>query len=319
MFIDKISLLFNITHPDHQKHIASQLMNLPKELDCGWFAVRGGAYKCAARLHAPLPKHDVQGRWSKDYVLLQADPRNGQGAFLRAEWNPARFSAIQRNHIFGSLDALLDLPPPAVGKGLVTRADIAIDFPGVSIGDYVFERIGAPYRKPIICKGALQTIYLGQPTSSGQTCVYDKAAHLGEVHVALTRVEVHSRPNRLAADLFTMANPFKKFRVYDVKNAGLHIGAPHQRTFARAAAAVGIQAVLSDFPEPAAKKMKAVLVASPASFWDPQDLWQKWPQAIQEALPSFGNPDHYGTIDGACDPVFVQSIAQAPPLAPTDN
>src|SRR5690349_24807990 len=79
MLIDKISLTFNIIITDHQKYIASQLINLPKELDCGWFAVRGGAYKYAARLHVPLPKNDLQGHWSKHYVLLQADPRNGKG------------------------------------------------------------------------------------------------------------------------------------------------------------------------------------------------------------------------------------------------
>lgn len=61
MLIDKISLTFPITDEHHQKYIAGEFIDLPKELDCGWIASRGGAYRYAARLHAPLPKGDLQG------------------------------------------------------------------------------------------------------------------------------------------------------------------------------------------------------------------------------------------------------------------
>lgn len=103
---------------------------------------------------------------------------------------------------------MLDVPAPVVGKALVTRIDVTIDFPGVRIGDYVFERTNAPYRTPISFKGEIQTLYLGKPTA-GQACVYDKAAEQGQPDVTSTRIEVHCRPKRCASDLFTLPNPLK--------------------------------------------------------------------------------------------------------------
>lgn len=309
MFIDKISLTFNIVATDHQKYIASQLINLTKEFDSGWSAARGGAYKFSARLRCPLSQADLQGNWSKDYVLLQAAARNEQGPFLRAEWNPARFSEVQRQYIFVCLNDMLDVPPPMIGKAQVTRADIAIDLPGVKIGDFVFERTNARYRTPISFNGTLQTLYLGK-SSHGQICIYDKGAQLGQAHLTMTRIEVHCRPNRHASDLVSLPNPFQKFRVHDIKNADLVIGEAPRKSFARAASAFGIEAVLSDYPGLAAKKLKAAILASPASFWQPDVFWQKWPEVIQGVLPSFGNANQYGTTDGQLNPAFVQSFAQ---------
>lgn len=296
IFIDKISLTFNIKDKEHQKFIAGQLIDLPKDIDSGWTSGQRKNYRYAARLHASAPTGGpVHGKWTKDYVLLQAAPRNGEGGYLRAEWNPARFAGAQAHYLISQLDDVLDLPPPELGKANVTRADITVDLPGVCIRDFVFERSNSPIRRVISRAGELQTLYFGTK-ASGQVCIYDKGAHLGDQSLVLTRVEVHTRPNRPAAELATLKNPFSTIRAYDVMGAVLDIGKPHQRTLARAAQHAGIQAALRDFPAAAAAGLQAALLSNPAPFWKPEQLWETWPAAIKAALPTFGNPAHYGSV-----------------------
>jgi len=268
VFIDKLSMTFNIPDEGHGSWINQQFMDMPKEADSGWFPGHRGAYKYAVRVHAPSSSPSgVHGPWSKDYVLLRACPRNGQGGHLRAEWNPARFDVHQKAHFFGSLDNYLDLPPPLVGQAKVTGADVTVDCPGVAIGDYVFERTNSPTRRPFYAKGQFQTIYLGKK-AGGQVCIYDKGAQLDDPTLTLTRVEVHSRPNRAAADLHTLKNPFANIRVLDVAKACLKIGGPHIRTLARAMRAEGTACPASDFPGPAGAEIKAAVLACQAEFWN---------------------------------------------------
>ncbi|MEI6200596.1 MAG: hypothetical protein WCP68_01450 [Enhydrobacter sp.] len=282
---------------------------MPKEPDTGWLPGPRGAYKYGVRVHVPNSSPDgVQGPWSKDYVLLQASPRNGQGGYLRAEWNPARFNPEQKAHIFKSLDDYLDLPPPRVGEAKVTRADVAIDLPGVWIGDYAFERTKSPIRNLVFYKDELQTLYMGR-RFHGQCRVYDKSAQMGDTTKELTRVEVCASPNRPAGQLHTLQNPFKSIRVTDLAKIDLGVGAPHMRSLRRAMRAEGMTGPLSDFPTLAAMKHKAAIAAAGATFWDPVALWETWPDAIAAAFLPFGQPDHYGPIDS--DTSFVQSIAQS--------
>jgi len=312
VFIDKLSMTFDIPNEGHASWINQQFMDMPKETDSGWVPGHRGAYKYGVRVHAPSDVSDgVQGPWSKDYVLLQADPKNGQGGYVRAEFNPARFDACQTAYIFSSLDNNLDLPPPQVGKAKVTRADLTVDLPGVKIGDYVFERTNSPIRRVILNKGRLETIYLGK-TAAGQACIYDKGAQVGNDALTLTRVEVHCHPNRPAADLHTLKNPFTRLRVFDVANASLKIGGPHAKTLARAMRAEGTAAPLADFPLGAAAEIKAAIFGSTADFWKPGDIWKQWPAAIKAAFPSFGNAAHYGTADlHGLAPGVAQSIAES--------
>jgi hypothetical protein len=311
VFIDKLSMTFDITDKEHASWINQQFMDMPKEADSGWFPGHRGAYKYAVRVHPPNGVPDgVQGPWSKDYVLLQACPKNGEGGYLRAEWNPARFAPMQKAHIVSSLDNHLDLPPPMIGQAKVTRADLTVDLPGVKIDDYVFERTNSPIRRLILKKGTLETIYLGK-SATGQACIYDKGAQLGDKTLILTRVEVHSKPNRSAVDLHTLKNPFSKIRVLDVANASLNIGVPHARTLARAMQAQGLEAPLADFPKAAAGKIKAAIAASQAGVWKPEQIWKQWPAAIKAALPPFGNPAHYGPASPHGPSLgIVQLIAQ---------
>ncbi|MEK7994574.1 MAG: hypothetical protein AAB403_12290 [Planctomycetota bacterium] len=307
VFIDKLSMTFAIPDVEHRKYVAGNLMDLPKEIGSGWQPAHGNRYKYAARFHLlDEGSNGVQSPWMTDYVMFQAAPFNGEGGFLRMEWNPARFSETQRDGLFKMLDMHFDLPPPRVDEAKITRADIAIDLPGVWIGDYVFERAKSPIRTFVLHQGEPQTLYLGKQFH-GQCRVYDKSAQQGDTTKELTRVEVCASPNRTAAQLHTLLNPFKSIRVTELAKIDLGIGEPHMRALRRAIRAEGMAGPLNDFPSLATLKHKAAIFAASAAVWDPLALWKTWPAAIAAAFPSFGQPDHYGTVDGAMS--VVQSIA----------
>lgn len=70
----------------------------------------------------------------------------------------------------------------------VTRADAAVDYPGVALSDYVFRRRRVKtttYARPSGVEGFL----LGGRTSERYVRVYDKALELGREDLTLTRVE----------------------------------------------------------------------------------------------------------------------------------
>jgi hypothetical protein len=156
-------MTIQIDNKDHQKGIASNLMdNCKDQMETGWMPGAKGSYRYAARLHPPAPKTPIGSPWSKDYMLIQADPRNAKGGFVRMEWNPSKFDAEQQEWLFTMLDQQLDLIWFHIRNGIVTRADIAVDLPGVYVDHYIFDRPKSPIRWPYFKNGAMQTTYMGK-------------------------------------------------------------------------------------------------------------------------------------------------------------
>jgi len=269
VFIDKISMTFDIINEGHEQGLFQQIIEMPKDLETGWYSGVKGAYKGAVRIHAPVGGHDhVLSPWSKPYMLVQVHPKNGEGGYLRIEWNPAKFDAAQKKYLFKQLDDFLDLAPSIVGKAKVTRVDVAVDLPGIQIGDYAFERPKSPIRHLIYRKGRLETLYLGTK-AKGQFCIYDKGAQLGDKTKVLTRVEARACPNLAAADLHAMKNPLVLIQVYDIATAKLQLGKPLTSTLHRAVRAEGLHGPMTDFPPLAISKNESAVKANSAAFWTP--------------------------------------------------
>lgn len=308
LFIDKLSCTHDVPWTDHQKHIAGFMMDLPKELGSGWMPGSQKGYKVAARFHpAQDNASNGQSPTSTNFVLFQAGPTKGQGGYLRMEWNPARFTTAQHNQIFKVLDDLFDLPPPTVAGSKVTRADIAVEFPGIWIGDYCFTRRKAPKRMLVYHAGKLETLYLGTK-AKGQFCIYDKAAHLGACTMSLTRVEYRAKPGKRADELHTLKNPLASILVIDLAKLDLGVGEPQMKAMRAALRAEGIDSVLNSYPPEVRADWRKTILKARASFWNPEEIWQGWPDAIAAAFPPFGSPDHYGNMDKPT--LSVQSIAQ---------
>lgn len=304
VIIDKLVITV-VSSSEELKHGRyKQIINMQDDKESGWLPGTRGGFKAAARVHPPTTGHDgVQGPLAKPHMLVQALPKNDQGGDLRIEWNPSQLDAWQTKYLFKQLDDFLDLGPSMIAGGKVTRADIAVDLPGVQIGDFVFERLRSPLRQAIFRRGYLQTIYMGT-RAKGQACVYDKAAQMGLKGVKLTRVEVRTRPNCVASELPQMNNPMALISVFDVAKANLMLGDPHARSLCRLMASNGLRAPLYDFPPKAIQKLAHAIDASPASFWTPATFWIGWLTVLQNTFPTFcsaGDVDtstpHYAGVE----------------------
>jgi hypothetical protein len=300
ILIDKITMTFESASDDQKKGLLQQVINMQKDLETGWHPGPRGAYAAAARIHAPSSSSGVQqGPWATEHMLVQVKPRNDTGGFTRLEWNPSKFDSDQTDYLFKQLDNALDLAPSVVGGGKITRCDIAVDLPGVQIGDYVFDSSRSRLRNTYYRLFDLQTVYMGT-RAKGQMCIYDKKAQTGSKGDAWTRVEMRTRPNCAASNLISIKNPLNKVQVFDVIHAGLKIGEPHVRTLSRLMAAVGVRGPLSDFPLKAAYEMAEVINASRAKFWQPSAFWAAWPLVLAATFPTFGQPADFGFFDPLC-------------------
>lgn len=102
-----------------------------QEASDGWLPAPRGHCRMAVRLHAV----NALGVLSPDYMLIQVDPRKGSGAYVRIEWNPARFTDDQHEWLYSRLDSLC-IVGGHIWSGTVTRVDAAVDLPGVDIRLY---------------------------------------------------------------------------------------------------------------------------------------------------------------------------------------
>jgi hypothetical protein len=112
---------------------------------------------------------------------------------VRFEFNPNRASEIVWT-FFNAIE---------VAK--VSRLDVAIDYQGRNVSDYLFTkpRVKARIHRGAGVLGDVQTVYLGAPTSRKCIRIYNKALELGITGVELTRIEGLSRHDAvLSEDLF---------------------------------------------------------------------------------------------------------------------
>jgi hypothetical protein len=294
-FIDKLSIVIDV---ENEEGITSCLLDYSKEkMEFGWTMGARGAYRFAARLHPPAPKTPTGSQWSKDYMLVQAKPKNGKGGFVRLEWNPSRFSDEQHKWLFDTLDQQLDIVWFHIWKGIVTRADIAVDFPGIHMDHHIFERPKNLIRWPLFKKGVMQTVYMGRQ-AKGSLRIYDKRAQLGVPGPPLTRVERTTRPKLPAAKLVDLKNPFGNLKVYERAKLDLQRDDPTEALFGMVAADRGLEAALAVFPLAARAEIMERVQATPAPFWKPEEFWAGWTDEVRRVLPAEGMPESsYGLYD----------------------
>jgi hypothetical protein len=160
----------------------------------GRISAKGGRYEAALRIHSPNLPGDIQGPWSTEFAFLQCNPKNGQGGFLRLEWNPAKWSPSAKAHLFGTISAVMLHPAnfdQLLADAKVTRLDVALDVPGIRPDDYLWELKKGVYRSSINKGGNPETLYLGNlKAAKGGIRVYDKGAEMGVPSLKLTRIAI---------------------------------------------------------------------------------------------------------------------------------
>jgi hypothetical protein len=302
--IDKVSITLDVEKDDaidHKNAIRETMFDFAKQAKYpftkfGRISAKGGRYEAALRIHAPNEPGDVNGPWSKEiFATLQCNPKNGQGGFLRLEWNPAKWTRSGSSLLLGTLEQVMFYTPQfdqLLSNARVTRVDVALDIPGILPGDYLWAVSGGHYREWRLHSGKLETLYLGaKDATKGFIRIYDKGVETGEPGLKMTRVERVFRSNKLRLqDLPARSNVFHSLRCYDVYAAltGLGpLGVPpmHRNTAHDTCCLRGLGPGVDRFENVKLQKalMKAIKPSVPA-FWDPSAIWSKWPAAVADAF-----------------------------------
>lgn len=107
------------------------------------------------------------------------DCLEGDESAYRLEWNPNKTDA-------GSLVLFMESPRP-------TRYDVAVDYPGVFLGDWTVSRPRVKSCSYVDASGNHNGIQLGGMKSDRFTVAYDKALELGLTGLQITRIEMRQR------------------------------------------------------------------------------------------------------------------------------
>lgn len=285
--------------------IANAIALEKKELDGGHGQIQMGispgprdGYKVGFRIHPTLvkpkiasaenstatvqliaPAHDMN-----EWALVQVAPRSVASAhFVRLEWNPAKCGPQFWQRIVNILETFLmvELNPEFI---TVTRLDVAVDLPGVQIGDFAWEARKKRCRALYLKAGELQTVYSGKKR---ENCVviYDKAAQLKQPpEVKRTRAEVRLRPQKKAKDWGDVANPFKWVKVRDVLGATLPMSTADKISFLDSVQQRGLSKALLARSSVQRKVIREAIEGKEVPFWKPELFWAIANEKLVEAL-----------------------------------
>jgi hypothetical protein len=301
LVIDRVSITIAVDEVDHRNVIRETYFSDLKKNEQpfenrGWLSTKGGRYETAMRIHAPNAQNDIAGKWSKEvFALLQCNPKNGQGGFLRLEFNPNRWGTSVQ-HLWQELEHVMWNPGNFLDfmmKAKVTRLDVAIDIDGIQPDDYVWDTSKAIYRSHILKRARLETLYLGSKNAArakGQVRIYDKAAQMKIPNSKLTRVERVVKSGVLrVADLPKLPNVLDGIECYDVvhalANSGL-VPPEYCQFFHDACASRGLRGALKNIKDDKRRKqIRAVIKSSTPTFWDPDLAWSGWGKAVSKVFP----------------------------------
>jgi hypothetical protein len=300
--IDKVSITMDEEKddPTHKDAIRETMFYFSKP---GYFSfgkygrisAKGGRYEAALRIHAPNPPDDIYGMWSREFALLQCNPKNGKGGFLRLEWNPAKWSPSASAHLFGNVSAVMlhtEKFDELLANAKVTRLDVALDVQGIRPDDYLWEQSRGVYRGPLNKSGKLETLYLGNwKAAKGGIRIYDKGAEMGLPSLTMTRIErVYKNSNLRLGDLTKLPNVFHTLSCRDAHAALASLGVvgvpPMYRSFVHDSCAYrGTRPALNRFASAQLRKnLTKAIGSSVPPFWNLDAIWAGWPAAVAHAF-----------------------------------
>ena len=143
--------------------------------------------------------------------MIQAGPRFPGIADYRFEFNPTKIGPDGLSYIRNFIDSVTGIGTNALfANGKVTRIDIALDLPGLSLDEVIVRSKGQ--RKHGVYTGQtsrLETLYLGS-VKSNRTAVYTKVKGA----IEFLRIERRMKPTDIRGhELFGLTNPFDKVQL----------------------------------------------------------------------------------------------------------
>lgn len=254
-----------------------------------------GRYRRGIRVFEP----DLNNRLR---MLIQWNPYDESAAYVRVDFNPTYADTL---NVYATLSQVLpggldDLASFAK----ITRFDAAVDLTNIKphqlLAYYPQKQISQ-----IECKsGNIETLYLGKRGQSNLVVIYDKqlqikeknqkySLKLPELKQRTTRIEIRMTPECGFADLVKVENPFKKLSLrveFDYyENEQLW------RLFMATVRHRGMQDSLSLLDDATRKKFRERVLATPNSWWKPDEIWEGWPKLVEDLCnPLF--PSKFQTV-----------------------
>ncbi|WP_192357699.1 hypothetical protein [Mesorhizobium mediterraneum] len=174
----------------------------------------------------------------------------------------------------------------AVTHGRVTRMDVAVDLPGLTMDSIHFQPQKAAYSQRLFPDGQLETIYIGK-SKSAQTVIYDrskKRAKLGQSMPQCLRIERRMKLGGMKlTNLLGMKNPF-----LNTKLAVALPGPPNpakEKEWAMFGDSVkerGLPAALTLLPKDRRVAYKKHIDAHLLPIWNPEEIWKSWQPMLDE-------------------------------------
>lgn len=244
-------------------------------------------------------RHHLQGELkitgSNSPLLIQAGARHSGISDYRIELNPSKLATVGLEEVREFLDNITFIGfQEFFNAGKVTRIDVALDLPGLTLEDVTIRSKGQ--RKHGLFSGAggkLETIYLGSPRANGSVA-YVREDDDGDNEL---RIERRLKPNCLGSDLRFLPNPFHKIELVSTASIVCHLTGMIPQQFFDSVRLRGVRAVLKTLPRKQRQAILTTLSDPSKSLLPPMNLiWQRWHSLLWESLQIGGSYDEQQTL-----------------------
>lgn len=302
ILIDKITVNYNDPDQATVQAVAAKLREDAGSAFPG--AQIRGSRAYSAFVVIPIPLDNPT--WSEK-LILQADPYDRARSSYRIEFNPSKVGPKGVADLELILTSTLGVPAGIfLSEGHITRIDIAVDIPGLTVDDvivrYRYQRKHGVFSDQ---KGRPVTAYLGGARSN-RTVTYDKVT--GRDQPSVLRLERRLLPKCLGRNLPVLPDPFSKLALVRTEPLKPLLSPIAPTLFFDSARMRGIKRAMTQLPAAQRKAIDKALQDPNASILS-ADIWKAWPEALQSSgLAAF--------IDAATNVATVATTA--PSLVPID-
>jgi len=286
--LDKLSVCYNEPNQDNVKATCGLLLDdkYTKSVP-GLKITKSPRYAVSCRIKVPYsePCDDPQT------VIFEAGPYLPGVASYRLELNPDKICKAGWDDLHTLLTSCIDVDPIALfRKGKITRLDVALDLPGLSL-EQIIVRTSKLQKHGLYSDryGNPETSYIGTPRSR-RVVAYNKPTM--DKTGTLLRVEIRLKPQCLGMQIASLPNPFEKVELIPANfpySTALLI--PSQ-FFADSIRIGGLKRAIFPLCEKDAKSLKNAYEMATSILPSTDALWANWPQT----LVSYGLGQHLGAI-----------------------
>jgi hypothetical protein len=196
------------------------------------------------------------------------------------DFNPTKMGEAAVDELICFMDSILDCTPVEFfSDGRITRADGAVDLPGLTLNDVIVRAKGKQKHGVYTDRyGLPEMVYLGTPRSAHRVACYTKS--IKQTGDTALRLEVRLKPQCLGKDLVALTNPLKHVQVLPVDVLD-QLNLPFPATLlADSIRMRGIKRAVAPFEPKQRNLIIQHLQSAQGLLPDTDQLWAGWPAAL---------------------------------------